>query len=118
MRLCNTAAPFIYSTKYVLSYATAFSDRRGLLIGIYSVGHCKPCAIDHVVAYIMAMFYGRRTLYNLDELFEDQDLELLFGRSHLKPKDFNDGCLGRTLDRIAGSGFHTIFGTVARTAIS
>ena len=37
--------------RYVLLYATTFSDRSGLLIGIYSVGHCKPCAIDNVVAY-------------------------------------------------------------------
>ena len=73
--------------------------------------HLSPGEL--IASVIMAMFYGRRTLYNLDELFEDQDLELLFGRSDLKPKDFNDDCLGRALDRIAGSGFHTIFGTAA-----
>jgi len=66
---------------------------------------------DLLSAVILAMFHGRRTLYKLEEFYEDQDLELIFGRNDLRPEDFNDDALGRALDRFAEGDFVKILGT-------
>ena len=66
---------------------------------------------DLISAVILAMFHGRRTLYKLEEFYEDQDLELIFGRSDLKPEDFNDDALGRALERFAEGDFMRILGS-------
>lgn len=71
---------------------------------------CKISPGDLVAAIIMGLFGGHRALYTLAEFFQDQDLELLFGRGGLSPEDFNDDCLGRTLDRLADCSFNHLFG--------
>ena len=77
---------------------------------------CKISPGELVVALMLGIFGGRRALYTLHEYYEDQDLELIFGRKNLVPDDFNDDCLGRALDRLADCCFSKLFGTAILSA--
>lgn len=77
---------------------------------------CKISPGELIVALMLGIFGGRRALYTLHEYYEDQDLELIFGRRNLVPEDFNDDCLGRALDRLADCRFTRLFGTAVLNA--
>lgn len=77
---------------------------------------CKIPPGELIAALMLGIFDGRRALYTLHEYYEDQDLELIFGRKDLIPEDFNDDCLGRALDRLADCGFTRLFGTAVLRA--
>lgn len=65
-----------------------------------------------IASLIIAYFSSRIPLYKVWHFYQDQDLELLFGRPDLEPTDFNDDCLGRALDRLEMSEFHKIYGSI------
>ncbi len=71
---------------------------------------------ESIAAIVLCIFAKRRALHRFELFFANQDLELLFGRKDLLASDFNDDCLGRALERLAESGFKTIFGTVVLNA--
>mgnify|MGYP000312523087 CR=1 FL=1 len=69
-----------------------------------------------IAAILLSIFYGNRVLYKLDEFYEEQDLELLFGVDGLTAESFNDDCLGRALDRLAEGNPQVVFGTAVLNA--
>ncbi|MCL6590257.1 MAG: IS1634 family transposase [Firmicutes bacterium] len=65
-----------------------------------------------IASLIIAFFNKRRALYKVREFYQRQDLELLFGRKDLTADDFNDDCLGRSLDRLEETDFSKIYGLI------
>jgi transposase len=53
----------------------------------------------HVLALVINTLCGRLPLSHVKEFFRKQDVEILFGEG-IRPDDFNDDALGRTLDRL------------------
>jgi len=52
----------------------------------------KQCLLDpgtHVTALIINILCRRDPLYRVEEFYQEQDLELLFG-THVEPNNFND----------------------------
>lgn len=64
-----------------------------------------------VVGMVMDTLSGRSPLYKLNEYFEGQDTELIFG-TKLKPSDFNDNNVGKVLDNIHAYGASQLFSQI------
>jgi transposase len=60
---------------------------------------------------------GRSPLYRLEEFFETQDTELLFGKP-IEAKRFNDDNVGRFLDKLYETGTMKIFTEIAKRAVN
>ena len=78
----------------------------------------KQCQLDpgtHVLALIINILCGRTPLYRVEEFFDEQDVELLFGTG-VNNEHFNDDALGRTLDKIYAAGAKKVFSAVALQA--
>lgn len=65
-----------------------------------------------IASLIIAFYFNRRALYKVWTFYEEQDLELLFGRPDLKAEDFTDDSLGRALDRLEESEFAKLYGYI------
>jgi len=65
---------------------------------------------------ILDTLSGRSPLYRLEEFFETQDLELLFGKP-LEAKSFNDDHVGRFLEQLYETGTRKIFTAIAQRAV-
>jgi transposase len=78
----------------------------------------KQCLLDpgtHVTALIINILCRRDPLYRVEEFYQEQDLELLFG-THVEPNNFNDDALGSTLDKIYAAGAKKVFSAVVLKA--
>ncbi len=65
---------------------------------------------------VMDTLSGRTPLYRLDEFFQDQDTELLLGKS-INPAVFNDYNVGRVLDKAHEIGAIKIFSAISKRAV-
>ena len=54
-----------------------------------------------IAAMLISCFCRRQALYKLENFYQYQDLELLFGCNDISGNDFTDDSLGRSLDRFA-----------------
>ncbi len=78
----------------------------------------KQCLLDPgllVVALIINLLCRRNPLYLVEEFYQEQDVELLFGPG-IEAKNFNDDALGRTLDKIYLAGAKKVFSAVSLQA--
>ncbi len=69
----------------------------------------------HVEAMIINVLRERRPLYKVEEAMAKVDLPLLFGLD-VKPQDFNDDALGRTLEVLAKTKLDQLFCSIAVSA--
>lgn len=78
----------------------------------------KQCLLDPgllVVALIINLLCRRNPLYLVEEFYQEQDVELLFGPG-IEAEYFNDDALGRTLDKIYLAGAKKTFSAVSLQA--
>ncbi len=78
----------------------------------------KQCLLDPgllVVALIINLLCRRNPLYLVEEFYQEQDVELLFGPG-IAAESFNDDALGRTLDKIYLAGAKKTFSAVSLQA--
>jgi hypothetical protein len=68
-----------------------------------------------VIGMILDTLSGRSPLYQLQDFFEHQDTELLFGE-HIPFTAFNDDAVGRVLDRLHNVGTMKIFTEISLAA--
>jgi len=71
---------------------------------------------DAIWGMVVDTLSGRTPLYRLKNSFENQDTELLFGKS-IDPQQFDDTNLGRAMDKIFETGAHKIFSQISQNAI-
>lgn len=69
-----------------------------------------------VLALILDALSGRSPLFRLERFFADKDVELLLG-SEIPASKFNDGALGRVLDRLSAYGTNKILTAIALRAV-
>jgi len=72
---------------------------------------------ERILALIMSIFGDRRALWRVQEYFEDEDLEVLFGPG-VRSDDFNDDALGRALDKLYAAGAQGVMATLAMRALA
>ena len=72
---------------------------------------------ERILALIMCIFGDRRALWRVQEYFEDEDLEVLFGPG-VRSDDFNDDALGRALDKLYAAGAQGVMATLAMRALA
>ncbi len=64
----------------------------------------------------MNIHAGRKPLYKVQEFYEEQDVELLFGEG-ITASDFNDDALGRALDVLHDADIETLYTALAMSTI-
>ncbi len=72
---------------------------------------------ERIMALIMCIVGNRHALWRVEEFYEDEDLEVLFGPG-VKSEDFNDDALGRALDKLHAAGAQGVMATVAMRALA
>lgn len=72
---------------------------------------------ERILALIMGIFGDRHALWRVDEYFEDEDLEVLFGPG-VSSDDFNDDALGRALDKLHAAGAQGVMAAVGMRALA
>lgn len=73
--------------------------------------HWKLSPGDHVMAMVINTLCGRFPLSRVQEFYQKQDVEVLFGKG-VTAADFNDDALGRTLDRLYEADPKTILTSI------
>ena len=68
-----------------------------------------------VSALVLNTLCGRSPLYHLEQFFQTQDTELLFGRN-IQASCFNDDAAGRALDDLHQAGIDLLFSSVSLEA--
>lgn len=69
---------------------------------------CRVSVGTRVAAMIINQLTDRKALYKVEEFYERQDVELLFG-SGKEANDFNDDALGRALDAIHAADLEKVY---------
>ena len=64
---------------------------------------CRLSPAQRIFALAISLLFDRTALYRMWEVFEAQDLEVVFGPG-ITPEAFNDAALGRALDKLAEGG--------------
>ena len=72
---------------------------------------------ERILSLIMCMFGDRRALWRVEEFYEDEDVEMLFGPG-VRGEDFNDDALGRALDKLHEAGAQGVMATLAMRALA
>src|ERR671933_2024876 len=88
----------------------AYADQLGLvsLINHYVPTEMEVDAGTVVLALVLDTLSGRSPLYRLEEIFAQQDTELLLGKA-VPPQALNDDTAGRVLDRLYDFGTMRLF---------
>lgn len=87
-------------------------DKMGLIEAIDKLSSVKEkdCNVSvgtRVAAMIINQLSHRKALYRVQEFYQEQDVELLFGAG-TKASDFNDDALGRALDALHDAGIENV----------
>ncbi|QDI90424.1 IS1634 family transposase [Salicibibacter halophilus] len=87
-------------------------DKMGLIEAIDKLSPVKEkdCNVSvgtRVAAMIINQLSHRKALYRVQEFYQEQDVELLFGPG-TKANDFNDDALGRALDALHEAGIEKV----------
>lgn len=69
-----------------------------------------------IKALIVNVLYGRTPLVHVEESFKHIDCEVLFGKG-LNSRDFNDDCLGKSLEAIGSLDFHKLYSEICMNAL-
>jgi transposase len=69
---------------------------------------CHLSVGTRIAALMVNQLSERKALYKVDQFYEGQDVELLFG-PNVQANDFNDDALGRALDAIYRAGLDHIY---------
>ena len=80
----------------------------------------KQCLLSpgtHVEALLINILSRRNPLYQVEEFYQEQDVELLFGKG-VTANNFNDDVLGYTLDKISAANPKKVFSSVALRALA
>lgn len=88
-------------------------DKLGLIDRIDQLSPVKKedCHVSvgtRIAALIINQLTDRKALYKVEEFYERQDVELLFGTER-KASDFNDDALGRALDALHSAGLQEVY---------
>ena len=85
-----------------------------------SLGQPDPRTIVNtgvaIKALIVNVLYGRVPLVHVEESFKHLDCEVLFGKG-LKSSDFNDDCLGKSLEALGNLDFHKTYSEICMNAL-
>lgn len=96
----------------------AYADRIGLVPTINRLVECEmeidPGTI--ILGMVLDTLSGRSPLYRLDEFFENQDTELLLGKT-VDPSSFSDYNVARAMDKTYAVGSTKIFSALSANAI-
>jgi transposase len=112
-----------YETQSIdhLGIVAGISREIGLVETINAItGHTdrKVSCGEAVLAMVLnALGFTSRALYLMPDYLRNKPVELLI-RADLKPDDFNDDTLGRSLDDLYASGVTEVFASVASKALS
>jgi len=107
----------VFSVKH-LPIVRAYADKLGV---VEVLNQRVPSGMEvepgiFFLGMLLDTLSGRSPLYRLEEFFETQDIELLFGKP-IKAKSFNDDNVGRFLDQLYETGTRKIFTAIAQRAI-
>src|SRR5690606_26190821 len=69
---------------------------------------CHVSVGTRIAALIINQLTDRKALYKVEEFYERQDVELLFGTER-KASDFNDDALGRALEALHSAGLQEVY---------
>ncbi|SDT35902.1 Transposase [Paenibacillaceae bacterium GAS479] len=70
----------------------------------------------HIKALVINILCSRMPLYRIEEFYETQDTEQLFGKGYV-PASFNDDALGRTLDRLFEAQSWKVYSELSLTVL-
>lgn len=79
----------------------------------------KQCAVSpgqRILALVMAFVEDRKALYQMPELYQDRDVELLLGAG-VQASQLNDKALGRALDKLFAADPKRVYSTICFRAI-
>jgi transposase len=77
---------------------------------------CKLSVGTRVAALIINQLTDRKALYKVNEFYESQDVNLLFG-PNVQADDFNDDALARALDALYRAGLDKVYWQAAQGAV-
>lgn len=107
----------VYESKH-LPLVKEFAERIGL---VETINKLVPSEMDidpgtMLLGLILDTLSGRTPLYRLEEFFENQDTELLLGKS-VSEEAFADHNVARVLDKVYEAGTMKVFSEISRNAL-